>query len=195
MYIEYPSSFLDVLHQCFSIIMGGTNSTFEEENYQYPVDAKPAVTKPLSTSPATTIIHEQSPSKYPKTTPTSSKNIAIKGSNNGHHSHSNRNTPTTEQGMRYLNSYTLGATYGNQPVKIVILGCASVGKASFVNRNVKGEQRESRGTTEIVFKTMLLKSSNITFQIVVCTINTQLYAVFLPPLLHSIFYLSVFILT
>jgi len=83
---------------------------------------------------------------------------------------------STAQGMKVNNvsSYTAGASYGNgmQHVKVVILGCASVGKASFVNRTVKGQQGEKRGTTEIVFKTMLLKNTNITFQIVMVNDET-----------------------
>jgi hypothetical protein len=126
--------------------MGGTTSTLDEEPYYHPTSH--TAIAPQSHEPPTKILKTS-------TAPMSTRNIAIA-----------RNNSTTH-GMK-LNSYTVGASYGPHPVKVVILGCASVGKASFVNRNVKGGQVDNRSTTEIVFKTMLLKNSNVTFQIVVC---------------------------
>ncbi len=55
-------------------------------------------------------------------------------------------------------------------MKVVIFGKASVGKASFVNRNTKGNSSDERrdGCNEIVFKSLFIRNTNITFQIVVC---------------------------
>lgn len=67
----------------------------------------------------------------------------------------------------HQHTYT-GEEHGDCPVKVVILGKESVGKASFVNRSTKGSPEKSYNATETVFKTMLIRKQNITFQIVVC---------------------------
>lgn len=77
-------------------------------------------------------------------------------------------------GNRILHQHTYtGEEHGNVPIKIVILGRESVGKASFVNRSTKGSPDKSYGATETVFKTMLIRKTNVTFQIVM--VNDDMY--------------------
>lgn len=96
----------------------------------------------------------------PATNPprTTSKGINIK-----HH------LPIPINNNRVLQQHTYtGEEHGNVPIKIVLLGRESVGKGSFVNRSTKGSPDKSYCATETVFKTMLIRKTNVTFQIVVC---------------------------
>jgi hypothetical protein len=68
-----------------------------------------------------------------------------------------------------------GESHGSQPVKIVILGKESVGKASFVNGSTKSSPDKRYCGTETVFRTMQLRKQNVTFQIVVCL---NIYTIF-----------------
>lgn len=104
----------------------------------------------------------------PRTTP---KGIDIKNNNKANEHHNNtlfslhNNTFNGEVAHHHL--------VGSQPLKIIILGKESVGKASFVNRTTKGSPDKSYCPTETVFKTMLLKKTNVTFQIVM--VNDDMY--------------------
>ena len=129
--------------------MGNSESTVYDTAYIAPVSYPMVDVPPVKQIP-----------QQPK--PSRSKGIEIKRD----HSLHNRQGHT---GVAVQSSYA-GESHGAQPVKVVILGKESVGKASFVNRSTKGSPDKRYCGTETVVKTMQLRKANVTFQIVVCVI-------------------------
>lgn len=114
------------------------------------------------------VVEQSYPIKSLKIPPrTTSKGIDIKQINNIN-KNLNSNFSTS-----HIQQHTFNGEVNHVALKIVILGKESVGKASFVNRSTKGSPDKSYNTTETVFKTMMLKKTSVTFQIV--TVNDDMY--------------------
>lgn len=125
--------------------MGNSESTVYDTSYSAPVSYPVVEEPPVKQIP-----------QQPK--PTRSKGIEIKRDQPSYrHDHAG-----------VVQSSYAGESRGNGPLKIVILGKESVGKASFVNRSTKSSPDKRYVGTETVFRTMQLRKTNVTFQIVVC---------------------------
>jgi hypothetical protein len=129
--------------------MGNSESTVYDTSYSAPV-SYPAVDIP----PVKQIPQPQLPKQ-----PSRSKGIEIKRGDHYSFRHDHAGV---------VQSSYAGESHGVQPIKIVILGKESVGKASFVNRTTKSSPDKRYCGTETVFRTMQLRKTNVTFQIVVC---------------------------